>query len=91
MALGHVQDEIKSMHSDEPHKNNMDKEKQRKLATGRYDSQRIHTVVPQSKGSVSDWFPDNHNYASVLCVSGVYQHCVYVVYVCKPVCGSVSL
>ena len=44
--LYNMADEIRSMYSVEPHKNNMDKEKQRKLATGRYDSQRIHTVVP---------------------------------------------
>ena len=39
--LYNMADKIRSMHSDEPHKNNMDKEKQRKLVTGRNDSQRI--------------------------------------------------
>ena len=42
-------DEIRSMHSDEPHKNNLDEEKQRKKATGRYDSKRIHTVMLDSE------------------------------------------
>ena len=49
--LYNMADEIISIQSEEPHKNNMDKEKQRKLATGRYDSQIIHTVAPQSKAT----------------------------------------